>query len=49
MEGVVATNAILDNLANLRLSTEHEEAFEDSFVLRGLRTLLLDFDVPSGA
>lgn len=43
MEGVVATNAILDHLPDLRLSDQHVESFEDSFVLRGMKSLHLEF------
>lgn len=45
LEAHVAVNAILDNMPNVRLSDDHVAAFEDSFVLRGMRTLKLEFDI----
>jgi len=44
LEAHVAVNAVLDNMINLRLSESHVAQFEDSFVLRGMRTLDLEFD-----
>lgn len=44
LEAHIAVNAILDNMVNLRLADDHVSTFEDSFVLRGMRTLNLTFD-----
>lgn len=44
LEAVVAVNAILDHLPNLRVSAGYTPTFEDSFILRGMRTLDLEFD-----
>lgn len=44
LEAQIAVNAILDNMPNMRLSEDHTSQFEDSFVLRGMRTLDLEFD-----
>ena len=40
----VAVEAMLDHMPNLRYAARHEAAYEDSFILRGLKTLDLDFD-----
>jgi len=47
LEAVVAVNAMLDHLPNLRVSDGYVATFEDSFVLRGMRTLDLEFDLGS--
>ena len=46
-EAQVAVEAMLDHLPNLRYAARHEAAYEDSFILRGLKTLDLDFDPPA--
>ena len=43
-EAHVAVEAMLDHLPNLRFAADHEPTYEDSFILRGLRSLHLDFD-----
>ncbi|WP_040495838.1 cytochrome P450 [Ilumatobacter nonamiensis] len=42
-EAQVAVEAMLEHLPNLRFAELHEPAYEDSFILRGLKTLHLDF------
>ncbi|MGA9278509.1 cytochrome P450 [Ilumatobacter sp.] len=42
-EAHVAVEAMLDHLPELRFAEGHEPAYEDSFILRGLKTLHLDF------
>lgn len=44
LEAEIAVNAILDHMPNLRLADGYEAVFEDSFLLRGLRSLDLVFD-----
>lgn len=44
LEARVAVEAILDNLADLALAEGYEARFEDSFLLRGLRTLDVTFE-----
>ncbi len=44
LEAVIAVNAMLDHLPNMRLHPDYQATFEDSFVLRGMRTLDLEFD-----
>lgn len=44
LEAVIAVNAILDAMPNLRVSDGYTPTFEDSFILRGMRTLDLEFD-----
>jgi len=46
LEGAVAVHAMLDHLPGLRISDGFLPSFEDSFVLRGMRTLDLEFDTP---
>ena len=43
-EAQVAVEAMLDHLPNLRYADRHQPTYEDSFILRGLKTLDLDFD-----
>lgn len=43
-EAQVAVEAMLDHLPNLRFAAHHEPTYEDSFILRGLKTLHLEFD-----
>jgi cytochrome P450 len=42
-EAHVAVEAMLDHLPDLRYADRHEPVYEDSFILRGLKTLHLDF------
>ena len=44
LEAVIAVNAMLDHLPNMRLSADFNASFEDSFVLRGMRNLEIEFD-----
>ncbi|MGF1595340.1 MAG: cytochrome P450 [Acidimicrobiales bacterium] len=44
LEARVAVEAILDHLPHLALAPGYEPSYEDSFLLRGLRTLDLTFD-----
>jgi cytochrome P450 len=46
-EAYVAVEAMLDHMSNLRYAARHAPAYEDSFILRGLKTLDLDFDPPA--
>jgi len=43
-EAQIAVEAMLDHLPNLRFADQHTPLYEDSFILRGLTTLHLDFD-----
>lgn len=43
LEAVVAVNGLLDNLTNIEVADDYQATFEDSFVLRGMRTLDLVF------
>jgi hypothetical protein len=43
----VAVAAMLDHMPNMRYAARHETTYEDSFILRGLKTLDLDFDLPA--
>ncbi len=45
-EAQVAVETMLDYMPGLRHAARHEMAYEDSFILRGLKTLDLDFDPP---
>ena len=42
-EAQVAVEAMLDHLPDLRHAADHQPVYEDSFILRGLRQLHLDF------
>ena len=42
-QSVIATNALLD-LPNLSLAPDHVDAYSDSYILRGLRSLKITFD-----
>lgn len=42
-EAQIAVEAMLDHLPDLRYADSHEPVYEDSFILRGLKTLHLDF------
>lgn len=44
LEAAVAVEAILDHLPNLCVAPGFEPAYEDSFILRGMRALPLTFD-----
>lgn len=44
LEAEIAVNAMLDSMPNMRLADGYEPAFEDSFLLRGLRSLDLVFE-----
>jgi cytochrome P450 len=46
-EARIATEGILDHLPGLALAEGYEPAFEDSFVLRGIRALDVTFEVPA--
>lgn len=46
-EAHVAVAAMLDHMPNMRYAARHETTYEDSFILRGLKTLDLDFDLPA--
>lgn len=48
LEARVAVEALLDQLPDLAIAPGHEPTYEDSFLLRGLRTLDLTF-TPTGA
>ncbi len=43
LEARIATEALLDQLDDLAIAPDHEPTWEDSFLLRGLRTLDLTF------
>jgi cytochrome P450 len=42
-EARIGTNAILDRMSDIRLADGNDFAYEDTFVLRGLRRLLISF------
>lgn len=42
-EAQVAVEAMLDHLPDLRFADDHRPTYEDSFILRGLKELRLDF------
>jgi len=44
LEARIATNAILDDMPGLALAGGHRPTYEDSFILRGMRTLDLTFE-----
>lgn len=43
LEATVGTNALLDRLGEIRLGAANDFAYEDSYLLRGLRRLHLEF------
>lgn len=44
LEARIATNGMLDRMPNIRIADGYEATFENSFLLRGMRTLDLEFD-----
>lgn len=44
LEARVAVNGMLDRMTNVHLADGYEATFENSFLLRGMRTLDLEFD-----
>jgi cytochrome P450 len=43
VQSIIATNALID-LPNLALAPDHVDAYSDSYILRGLRSLKITFD-----